>query len=470
MRILARARPRRSFFAMTVDVIIVGSGQAGVPLATRLAHAGKKVILVERALLGGTCINYGCTPTKTMFASARAAHIARNATRLGVTVSDVKVDLGAVVDRKDAIVRRWRDGVQRRLESEPERLKLIHGTARFVGDREIEVGGQRHRAEIVILDVGTRPTVPPIPGLEGVPFLNNRTLMELREVPRRLIVLGGGYIGCELGQAYRRFGAEVVIIDRNRHLLAHEDPDVSSTVESAFSSEGIVLRLGAEVEGVTRTSDGIVVHYDGEEERGSHLLVAVGRAPNTEDLDCARAGVNLDKRGYIVVDDRYRTSARGVYAVGDVAGGPQFTHSAWDDHRLLFDLLFNRGTRGRNDRIIPYAVFVDPPVARVGLSETEARSRKIPYEIATLPYSEVARAIETGEIRGRMKLLTDPATERVLGASLVGKEAGELIHLFAALIAANASPRAIVEAEAVHPTFAEGVQSLVMRLPRYSLS
>ncbi|HEX6836154.1 MAG TPA: mercuric reductase [Polyangia bacterium] len=455
---------------MNVDVVVIGSGQAGVPLAVRLAHAGRTVLLAERSHLGGTCTNYGCTPTKTMVASARAAHVARTCARLGVAAGDVRVDLAAVVARKDAIVQRWRDGIVRRLEGERARLRLVHGTARFVGQREVEVAGERHRAETIIVNVGVRPAVPPIAGLDEVPWLDNHRIMELRELPRHLVVLGGGYIGCEFAQMFRRFGAEVTIVDRNAHLLSREDPDVSTALEAVFRDEGIELRLGAEVARVGAVAGGqIAVTAGGDELTGSHLLVALGRTPNTDDLGCDAAGVERDRRGYIRVDDQYRTSAPGVFAVGDVTGGPQFTHTSWDDHRRLFDLLLGRSTRGRSGRVIPSTVFTDPQVARVGLSETEARARGRKVEVATMPFSAVARAIETDETAGLMKLLVDPDDERILGVTIVGADAGELLHIFVPLIEAGLGARPIVDAEFVHPTFAEGVQSLVMNLPRYAL-
>jgi pyruvate/2-oxoglutarate dehydrogenase complex dihydrolipoamide dehydrogenase (E3) component len=454
---------------MTVDVIIIGSGQAGVPLATRLAAAGRRVILVERAFLGGTCSNYGCTPTKTMVASARAAHVARTSARLGIQTGEVRVDLAAVVARKDSIVRQWREGVARRLAQAGERLRVLEGMARFVAEREIEVGSVRYRAETVIINTGARPAIPSIPGLDAVPWLDNHRIMELRELPRRLLILGGGYIGCEFAQMFRRFGAEVTIFDHHPHLLSREDPDVSETLESVLGGEGIEVRLGAEPRRIDRAGADIVLRLDGDQVKGSHLLVAVGRRPNTDDLGCDAAGVWLDRKGSVIIDDHYRASAPGVYAVGDVTGGPQFTHSAWDDHRLLYDLLLGRGTRGRSDRIVPYSVFTDPQVARVGINETEARARGIEFEAATMPFGQIARAIEIDETAGIMKVLIDPASERVLGATLVGADAGELIHIFVPLMRAGASARAIVEAEFVHPTFAEGVQSLVMSLPRYTL-
>ncbi len=455
---------------MNYDVIVIGSGQAGVPLATRLAAAGKTVLLAERGRLGGTCVNRGCTPTKTMMASAQAAHNARRAGALGVEVGGVRVDLGAVVDRKDAIVRRWREGVEKRLGGAGERLRVVRGHARLAGGREVEVGGERHAADAIILNVGARPASADIAGLEGAGALDSTTIMGLRELPERLLVVGGGYIGCEFGQMFRRFGSDVTIINRGEQLLPREDRDVAAALEGAFRAEGIRLEFGARIEGAAREGGEVVLRLAGGRElRGSHLLIAVGRRPNTDDLGCEGAGVRLDERGFVVVDEGYATSAPGVFAVGDACGGPQFTHAAWDDHRLLFERLLGRPARPRGRRTTPYAVFTDPQVAGVGLDEGEARARGVAYELATMPFGDIARAVEVDRTAGTMKLLVDPATEQVLGVRLVGAEAGELVHVFVALMEAGASVRALVDAEAVHPTFAEGLQSLAMRLERFVL-
>jgi pyruvate/2-oxoglutarate dehydrogenase complex dihydrolipoamide dehydrogenase (E3) component len=456
---------------MRVDTIVIGAGQAGVPLAERLARAGQRVLLAERSRAGGTCVNYGCTPTKTLVASARAAHVARTAGRLGVEVERVRVDFRAVMARKEAIVAQWRAGVERRLAGAGERLTFAHGHARFTGDHELEVAGERHQADAVVIDVGVRPALPRLQGIDGVPWLDNRRVMELAELPSHLVVLGGGYIGCEFAQMFRRFGARVTVVDHNPHLLAREDEDVSAEVEAAFRAEGIELVLGgdpARVEG----GPGAVALTLADDRRisGTHLLVAAGRRPNTDDLGCEAGGIALDARGFIRVDDAFRTTAPGVYAVGDVTGGPQFTHTSWDDHRLVFEVLMGRSARPRSGRIVPYTVFVDPPVAGVGLTEREAKARGVAYELAAMPFGQVARAIEIDETAGRMKLLVDPASERILGACIVGVEAGELIHVFAALMQAGAPARHLVDLECVHPTFAEGLQSLVMKLPRYALS
>ena len=456
---------------MKVDVVVIGAGQAGVPLAARLAEAGRRVVIAEAKELGGTCVNNGCTPTKTMIASARAAHVARTAGRLGVRTGEVKVDLAAVVDRKDKVVQQWRESVRKRLDKAGGRLSLIRGKARFVAPREVEVNGDRHSADVVVLNVGCRAMIPPIPGLADTPHLDNASVMDLRALPRHLVVLGGGYIGCEFAQMFRRFGSEVTVVESMDRLMSLEDPDSSAALQGVFEAEGITLALGAKATHVSGVGGDVVVRLDsGREVRGSHLLVAVGRRPNTEDLGCEAAGIDRDPRGHIPVDDHYKTSAEGVYAVGDVTPGPQFTHASWDDHRLLFEHLMGRPARKRSERLVPITAFTDPQVARVGLTEEGAKKAGLAYEPATMPFGHIARAIELDETAGTMKVLIDPKTERILGASIVGAEAGELIHVFVGLVSAGASARALVDAECVHPTFAEGLQTLVMKLQRYALS
>ena len=455
---------------MNIDVIVIGSGQAGVPLATRLAEAGRRVVIAERKKLGGTCVNYGCTPTKTMVASAHAAHVARRAARFGVKAGPVKIDMAAVVDRKDRIVRQWREGVKKRLQRTTPRLTLVRGHARFIGPRRVEIAGERYEADVVIVNVGARPAIPPIAGLDDVPWLDNSRIMHLRTVPDHLIVLGGGYIGCEFAQMFRRLGARVTVADRDERLLSTEEPEASAALEGVFHAEGIRLALRATARTVSAGTRSVTVRFEsGKKVTGSHLLVAVGRRPNTDDLGAEAGGIRLDAKGYIEVDERYRTSADGVYAVGDCTPGPQFTHAAWDDHRILFEWLQGRGGRTRNDRLVPITAFTDPQVARIGLTERDARARGHAPETATMRFGRIARAVETDQTAGTMKILLDPKTEKVLGVSIVGAEAGELIHIFAPVMVAGLSARALVDAEYVHPTFAEGVQSLVMSLERYAI-
>jgi pyruvate/2-oxoglutarate dehydrogenase complex dihydrolipoamide dehydrogenase (E3) component len=458
------------------DVIIIGSGQAGVPLAARLAAAGKRVVIFERGSVGGTCVNVGCTPTKTIIASARAAHVARTGARLGVHAGDLKIDFAAVMARKAAIVKRWRAGSERRLTDGGENLHLVRGHARFVGPRTVEANGERYHAKQIVIDVGARSAVPAIPGLAGVGALNSATALELTELPARLLILGAGYIACELGQVFRRLGAEVTLVAPSKRLLSREDEVVSEALAGVFRAEGIGLELGRPVAEVARTPTGVEVRLAGPHGvatttlTGSHLLVATGRTPNTGDLDAAAGNVALDAQGHVVVDERYETSEAGVHAVGDCVPGPQFTHVSWDDHRVLFEILAGRPARRRTDRLVPYTVFTDPQVAGVGLTEQAARAQGLEIEVATMPFGNIARAIETDETAGVVKIVLDTKTERVLGAFIVGVDAGELIHVFSVLMQAGATAQAIVDGEFVHPTFAEGLQTAVMKLPRYALS
>ncbi|HEV7588485.1 MAG TPA: mercuric reductase [Longimicrobium sp.] len=454
---------------MTYDVIVIGSGQGGVPLATLLAGSGRRVLLAERAEPGGTCVNRGCTPSKTLIASAQAAHDARHAGRLGVH-AEVRVDFRAVMERVDAIVRQWREHLDHRLAGAAPNLTLVRGHARFVGPRRVEVAGEVHDAPTVVINVGTRHAVPPIPGLDDVDYLTNGSIFALRELPTRLLVLGGGYIGCELGQAFARLGSAVTVIDPGPHLLGREDADVSEEVEKAFRAEDIQVRTGSAPSHVGRGADGVSVTLaDGKVVEGTHLLVATGRRPNTGDLGCDAAGIRLDPRGFVPVDDAFRTSAEGVYAIGDCTGGPQFTHRSWDDGRILYQILSGVRTGGAEGRLVPYAMFTDPQVARVGMSERDAREKGIAVEVATLPFAHVARAIEADVPAGMMKVMIDPVTERFVGVALVGAQAGELVHAFSLLMQAGASARTIVDAELIHPTFSEGLQTLVMQLDRYRL-
>jgi pyruvate/2-oxoglutarate dehydrogenase complex dihydrolipoamide dehydrogenase (E3) component len=454
---------------VNVDVVVIGSGQAGVPLSTKLAGIGKRVVLVERGELGGTCVNTGCTPTKAMVASSRAAYVARTAERLGVRVGSVEVDFSAIRRRKDELVTIWQSGIERRVANAAPNLELVRGHGRFVAPRVIEVNGTKISAEVVVIDVGARPATPNVSGLDEVPWLDNHTIMELDALPEHLIVLGGGYVGCEFSQMFRRFGAAVTLVEHGARLMHPEDEAVSREIEAVFAAEGVELVLGARVERVAEVHGGVAVRLEGGRElHGSHLLVATGRRPNTDDLGCDAAGIELDDKGFVVTNDHYETSVPGVFAVGDASGAPQFTHVAWDDYRLLFERLAGRPSRARSSRSYPYVAFTDPEVAGVGLNETRARERGVAYELATLPFSKIARAAETDERAGVLRVLVDPETEAVLGASIVGAQAGELIHCFVVAMESKASARAIVDAEFAHPTFSEGVQSVLMALERYS--
>ncbi len=456
--------------ALDCDAIILGSGQAGVPLATKLAAKGRRVVVIEAAAPGGTCVNTGCTPTKTLIASARAAHVARTAARLGVHTAEVTVDFAAVMARKNAIVARWREGVERRLGGDG--ITLLRGRGRFVGPRTVEIDGRRVRAPLVVINVGGRPAAPHLPGLERVPWLDHAGLLDVRTLPSHLIIVGAGYIGCEMAQLFRRLGSAVTVVGRQPHLLPREDEDVSSVLEEVFRGEGIDLRLGSQIEALEPGSNqgaAVRAHLGGGTElRGSHLLLALGRRPNTDGLGCEAAGIALTGDGHVQVDDRYRTSAEGVHAVGDVIPGPQFTHVSWDDHRRLLAILEGRSQVGRSEAVVPSCVFTDPQVAAVGPNERQARAQGLRYEVATLPWKNIARATETDETAGLIKVLIAPDTEQILGARLVGAEAGELLHVFSALMVARASARTLVDGQIAHPTLAEGLQSVLTKLPRFA--
>ncbi len=456
------------------DAMVLGTGQGGKPLALALAAAGWTVAVVERAAVGGSCVNFGCTPTKTMVASARVAHLARRAGEYGVSAGTVSVDLARVRQRKQRIVDSFRRGIERSLETAAG-VELIRGHGRFVGPREVQVtlraGGERLlRAERAFINTGTRPAVPSLPGLAGIPFLDNASMMELDELPRRLLVLGGGYVGLEFGQMYRRFGAEVALVQRGAQLLPREDPDVAAAVRAILEEDGIEVILEADARRVRGAAGDLELEVETaagpQTLHGSHLLVAVGRTPNTQDLGLDAAGVEVDARGFVRVDSRLRTSAEGVFALGDVTGGPAFTHISYDDFRILRENLLGDGDATTDGRLVPYTVFIDPQLGRVGMSEREARATGRPIRVATLPMSRVARAIEMGETRGLMKAVVDAESEEILGCAILGLEGGEVMAVLQAAMMGGLSYRTIKDGIFAHPTLAESLNNLFMTLDR----
>jgi pyruvate/2-oxoglutarate dehydrogenase complex dihydrolipoamide dehydrogenase (E3) component len=459
--------------AERLDAIIIGTGQAGKPLAGALAEAGWKTAIVEKGRVGGTCVIEGCTPTKTMIASARVAHLARRAAEYGVHVGGVEVDLSAVRQRKRAVVDMFSTGSERGMRRH-ETLELIPGEARFVGPREVEVrlndgGTRRLSAEKIFINAGARPRVPPIPGLDAVPYLDSTSIMELGETPEHLVVLGGGFIGLEFAQMFRRFGSEVTIVERAGQIAGREDEDVAEAVTRILRDDGITVHTGMEVVRVDASGEGgIAVRArlaDREYTlRGSHLLVAAGRTPNTDTLELGAAGVETDERGYIRVNERLETGVPGVYGLGDIAGSAPFTHVAYDDYRVVRANLLDGGCRTTADRPTPYTVFIDPQLGRIGLSEGEARERGHEIRVAKLPMTRVARAIETDETRGFMKAVVDATTDRILGAAVLGVEGGEVMAVLQVAMMGDLPYTAIRDGVFAHPTLAESLNNLFMTL------
>jgi pyruvate/2-oxoglutarate dehydrogenase complex dihydrolipoamide dehydrogenase (E3) component len=452
----------------THDAIIIGTGQSGKPLALALARAGWKVAVIEREHVGGTCINVGCTPTKTMVASGRVAYLARRGADYGVKTGSVKVDMRGVLERKRSVVGRFRNGGRKSLEKAAN-VELIFGEARFAGGMRIAVnlrrGGTRElEGKRIVVNTGGRPAVPPIPGLDQLRYLDSTSIMELTEVPKHLVVLGGGYIGLEFCQMFRRFGSRVTIVNRDPRLVLREDPDVSEEVEKILTEDGIKVLNSAQVTRVQKSGAGVRVVLQSGGVSGSHLLVAVGRVPNTDRLDLAAAGVETDKAGFIKVNPKLETSVPGIYAVGDVKGGPAFTHISYDDFRILRENWLNGGSATIEGRPVPNCVFIDPQLATVGLNETEAQKRGLDYRVAKLPMTGVARAIEMSETRGFMKAIVDAKTQQILGCTILGVEGGEIMSMLQMAMMGKIPYTAIKEAVFAHPTLAESLNNLFMTL------
>jgi pyruvate/2-oxoglutarate dehydrogenase complex dihydrolipoamide dehydrogenase (E3) component len=446
------------------DAIVIGSGQAGNPLSQKLADHGWSVALVEKDHLGGTCVNTGCTPTKTMIASAQVAYYARHAGRWGVRTDAVHVDLPAVVARKDRIVEQWRSGLEKKVQQRKD-LHLYRGQARFVGPHRLRAGEEELEGERIFVDTGTRPVIPPLEGLDRVDYLTNASIMELREVPEHLLVLGGGYIGLEFGQMFRRFGSRVTVVDRGPHVLSHEDADVSQELQKALEAEGMRFVGNAQVVRVEKQGGEVVLTWDAgrgpESERGSHLLVATGRRPNTDDLGLEKTGVKLNAQGFIRVNDRLETDEPGVWALGDVKGGPAFTHISFNDYQIVYGNLIEGKNLSIANRLVPYSVYTDPQLGRVGMTEKEARAAGKRLKIGKIPMAWVARAIERGETAGLMKVVVDAESDRILGAAILGTEGGELVQILGFVMLAGAPYTLLKGAVYIHPTLAEGFWTLM---------
>jgi pyruvate/2-oxoglutarate dehydrogenase complex dihydrolipoamide dehydrogenase (E3) component len=450
------------------DAIVIGTGQAGPSLAVRLAGSGRKTAILERQRVGGTCVNTGCIPTKTLIASARAAHVARRGADFGVTIGGpIGVDMPRVKARKDGVVRQSNEGVTNWLAETPN-VTLIRGHGRFEGPRTVSVNGTLLEAPEIFINTGGRPTIPKLDGLDGVRYLTSTSMMDVDFLPEHLVIVGGSYIGLEFAQMYRRFGSRVTVVEMAPRIVAREDPEVSDAVKAILEAEGIAFRVNAECIAVKRHSMGIVIGMSCSEEPhdigGSHLLLAVGRNPNTDDLGLDKAGVATNARGFIEVDDELRTSVTGIWALGDVNGRGAFTHTSYNDYEIVAANLLDGDRRRVSDRVPVYALFTDPPLARVGLTEGEVKAKGRPALVGKMQMTRVGRARERSETEGFMQALVDAETKKILGAALLGIEADEAIHCIVDIMNAGQPYTAITRSVHIHPTVAELIPTLLESL------
>jgi len=454
------------------DTIIIGAGQAGNPLSQALAKSGEQVALIEEQFVGGTCINVGCTPTKTMVASAEVAYLAKRASDFGIKVEDVAVDMKKVKARKAEIVKSFREGSRNRIVNSG--VELIFGTASFTGHKTLRVETKEGEtweltAEKIIIDAGGRPRTPDIEGLMYVPYLTSTSIMELESVPEHLIVLGGGYIALEFGQMFRRFGSEVTIIQHSDQLLTREDKDIANEIQAILEEDGIKFFLNTDTTSVEKShANGVTLKANTPEGEidlhGSHLLVAAGRIPNSDRLDLEKTSVETDSRGYIKVNGHLETNIPGIYAVGDIKGGPAFTHISYDDYRILKANLLENGDQNVEDRLVPYVLFSDPQLGRIGLSEKEAQQRGIDYQLAKIPMNYISRSLEIDRSRGFIKALVAPDSEKIIGAAVLGYDGGEIIAMLEIAMIGEVSYKKLRDGIFAHPTLAEGFNTLFANL------
>jgi pyruvate/2-oxoglutarate dehydrogenase complex dihydrolipoamide dehydrogenase (E3) component len=447
------------------DAIVIGTGQSGPSLAVRLANAGRKTAIIERKLFGGTCVNVGCVPTKTLIASARAAHVARSGADYGVKIDGrVTVDMMRVKARKDAVVRQSNEGVTKWLRGTPN-LTVFEGHARLEGPRTVRVNGSLLEAAQIFLNVGGRAAVPDIPGIAEAGYLTNSSMMDVNFLPEHLVIIGGSYIGLEFAQMYRRFGSRVTVVEMGPRLIAREDEDVSATIQKILEGEGIEIRLNAKCITVSKQGNGVAAGLSCEggppQVAGSHLLLATGRVPNTDDLGLEKAGVKTDARGYIVVDDELRTNVPGIWALGDANGRGAFTHTSYNDYEIVAANLLDGGGRRVSDRIPAYALYIDPPLGRAGMTERDAKASGRKVLAGKMMMSRVGRARERGETQGFMKIAVDAQTQHILGAALLGIEADEAIHSILDVMYAGAPYTVIQKAVHIHPTVTELIPTLL---------
>ncbi|MCP2626779.1 FAD-containing oxidoreductase [Mycolicibacterium smegmatis] len=451
--------------ARTFDAIVIGAGQAGPPLAGRLTDAGQTVAVIERKYVGGTCVNTGCIPTKTLVASAHAAHLARRGSEYGVGTGDVTVDMARVKARKDKIMLGDRHGVESWIEG-MDGATLIRGHARFVDPHTVDVDGERLTAERIFLNVGGRAVVPEFPGLDGIDYMTNTGILEIDSVPEHLVIIGGSYIALEFAQMYRRFGAAVTVVEKGPRLTAREDEDVSAAIRDILEAEGITVVLDATGIRFTKRDNGfdVVPRDDAQPIAGTHLLLAVGRQPNTDDLDLQKAGVEVDERGFIVVDDQLRTNVEHIWAMGDCNGKGAFTHTSYNDFEIVAANLLDDDPRRVSDRVPTYALYIDPPLGRAGLTEAQVRASGRKALVGKRPMTRVGRAVEKGETQGFMKVVVDAETQEILGAAILGVGGDEVVHAILDIMAAKEPYTAISRTMHIHPTVSELVPTMLQEL------
>jgi pyruvate/2-oxoglutarate dehydrogenase complex dihydrolipoamide dehydrogenase (E3) component len=453
------------------DAIIIGTGQAGPPMAARCAGAGKTVAIIERDKFGGTCVNTGCTPTKTLIASAEAIHVARRGAEYGFSVGDLRVDMNRVKARKDAASATSSKGVEDWLRGMTN-CTVIQGQARFQSTSTVLVNDEVLEADKIFINVGGRARIPDMPGIRYVPFLTNSSMMDLDVLPGHFIIVGGSYVGLEFAQMYRRFGSEVTVVEMGPRLIGREDEDISDAVREILEAEGISVRLNAECISLEKRDDGVAVGLTCEEGPpevvGTHVLLAVGRTPNTDDLGLDRAGVTTDRHGYIVVDDQLQTNVPGIWALGDCNGRGAFTHTAYNDYEIVADNLFNADHRRVSDRIQAYALFIDPPLGRCGMTDADVRKSGRPALSVKYPMSQVGRAYEKGETLGFIKVCVDAETKQILGAAILGVGGGEVIHVLLDVMYAKAPYMVIERAMNIHPTVSEFLPTILAKLEPFA--
>jgi pyruvate/2-oxoglutarate dehydrogenase complex dihydrolipoamide dehydrogenase (E3) component len=455
------------------DAIVIGAGQAGSPLSRKLAKAGKKTLIIEKKFIGGTCVNDGCTPTKTWVASAKAAYMAKHSNFLGINIKDYKVDMVQVKKRKDDIVMNSRMGGQKAIEG-TKNLDLIFGEASFIGKKELlielnEGGTLEVKADLIFIDTGAKTLIPDLEGLKDIEYLTSTTILELDYVPEHLLIVGASYIGMEFGQMFGRFGSKITMLERAPRVLSYEDEDIADAMYKILTEEDITIHANAKALSFKETKKGNIkatVSIAGKEDeiKCSHVLIAIGRIPQTEALHLDKTGVKVNEKGFIIVNDKLETNVKGIYALGDVKGGPAFTHIAYNDYTIVYRNLFEGTNYTTKERPLPYCMFTDPQLGRIGISENEAKKQKLKVKIVKLPMEHVARAIEVGDTRGFMKAVVDPATKKILGAAVLGTEGGEVMSVLQMAMEGDITYDRIRYCVFAHPTYSESLNNLFLGL------